>query len=95
MITKQGNQYKYSTTQSSTDSTVDMYWEMVNNRYINIHNKISYAYSPDWIDGCISDIGYAINHCQYIKDTKLREAYIQSFNLIRNNLLVIKQGLTK
>lgn len=93
MITKQGNQYKYSTTQSSTDSTVDMYWEMVNNRYINIHNKISYAYSRDWIDGCISDIGYAISHCQYIKDTKLRKAYIQQFNRIRNELNIIKQGL--
>lgn len=95
MITKDSTGFTYTTTQTSTDSTVDMYWQMVNNRYINIVNKVRYAYSRDWIDGCISDIGYAISHCQYIKDTKLREAYIQSFNLIRNNLLVIKQGLTK
>lgn len=95
MIIKDSTGFTYTTTQTSTDSTVDMYWQMVNNRYINIVNKVRYACYTDWVNGCISDIAQGIHHCQYIKDAKLREAYIQSFNLIRNNLIVIKQGLTK
>lgn len=86
--------YTYSTTQTSTDRTVDTYWDMVNNRYINIHNKVSYSYSVDWINGCIQDIGYGIHHCQYIKDTAMRNAYIQQFTRIRNELNLIKEELT-
>lgn len=93
MITKQGNQYKYSTTQTSSLSTVDMFWDIVNNRYINIANKVSYAYDVCWIDGCITDIEHGIHHCQYIQDTKLRKAYIQQFNCIRNELNTIKKEL--
>lgn len=93
MITKQDTSYKYSTTQTSSLSTVDMYWDIVNNRYINIANKVSYAYDAYWIVGCIKDIEHGIHHCQYINDPKLRKAYIQQFNRIRNELRDIKQEL--
>ena len=94
MITMQDTRYVYSTTQTSSEPIVDMYWDIVNNRYINIANKLSYAYSIDWINDCISAIGYGIHHCKYIKDSKLRNAYIQQFNRISNELNIIKQGLT-
>lgn len=93
MIIKLEHRYTYSTTQTSTNRTVDMYWGIVNNRYINIHNKVSYAYSADWIYGCIQDIGYGIHHCQYIKDIAMRNAYIQQFTHIRNELNKIKEEI--
>ena len=94
MITVKRFGFAYSTTQQSSDTTVNMYWEMVNNRYINIYNKISYAYDVEWIDGCIHDAEYGIHHCQYIKNTALRSVYIQQFTFICEHLNRIKQGLT-
>ena len=93
MITKNSTGFTYTTTQTSTNSTVDVYWIMVNNRYINIANKVSYAYDVCWIDGCITYIEDGIHHCKYIKDHKLRKAYIQQFNRIRNELNTIKKEL--
>lgn len=99
MITTKPNPnhgYDYSTTQTSSDSTIDTYWDIVNNRYLNIHNKVSYAYDADWIDGCISDCEWGIKHCDKpFKNTnpKLVAQYKASFQFIINELNKIKAEL--
>ena len=89
---------RYTTTQTSTDSTIDMYWKMVNNHYRDIHNKVDFAYNKDWADGAISDAQYGIRHCDIklkYKDSILISRYKESFQFIIEQLELLKQSMTK
>lgn len=88
----------YSTNQSSGDSTINMYWDLVNNRYINIHSKHSYAYDAEWIDGAISDANHGIRVCDLVLKygaNRLVSNYKSSFIFVINQLELLKQGLSK
>lgn len=89
---------RYTTTQTSTHSTIDMYWKMVNNRYRDIHNKVDFAYNKDWIDGAITDAQYGIRHCDLelkYRDSILISRYKESFQFIIEQLELLKQLMTK
>ena len=92
---------RYSTTQTSGNSTIDCYWEIVNNRYKDISNKVSFAYDIYWIDGCLSDITFGINMCDIVlRSVKNEQArgliknYASSFKFIASKLEIIKQELS-
>lgn len=89
---------RYSTKQTCNDSTIDMYWEIVNNRYRDIHNRLSFAYDKEWADGAISDAGFGIIHCDLaIKydANPLASKYKDSFQFIIKQLELLKQSMTK
>ena len=89
---------RYTTNQTSNDSTIDMYWVIVNNRYRDIHNKVSFAYDKEWADGAISDARSAIHHCDLAlkyKDNPLASKYKDSFQFIIKQLELLKQSMTK
>ena len=89
---------RYTTTQTSTHSTIDMYWRMVNNRYRDIHNKVDFAYDKDWADGAITDAQYGIRHRDLTlkyKDNILISRYKAQFIHIIKQLHIIKAGLSK
>ena len=88
---------RYTTTQTSTDSSIDMYWKMVNNRYRDIHNKVDFAYDKDWADGAISDAQYGIRNCDLelkYKDSILISRYKAQFIYIIKQLELLKQSMT-
>ena len=89
---------RYTTTQTSTDSTIDMYWKMVNNHYRDIHNKVQYAYTISWVDGAITYAQYGIRHCDLelkYKDSILIARYKAQFIHIIKQLELLKQSMTK
>ena len=93
---------RYSTTQTSGDSTIDCYWQIVNNRYKDISNKVSFAYDIPWIDVCLSDIAYGVGMCDIVlRSVKNEQArgliknYASSFKFIASKLELIKQELSK
>ena len=89
---------RYTTTQTSTDSTIDMYWKIVNNRYRDIHNKVGFAYDKYWADGAISDAQYGIRHCDLelkYKDSILISRYKAQFIHIIKQFELLKQSMTK
>ena len=89
---------RYTTTQTSTHSTIDMYWRMVNNRYRDILNKVDFAYSKDWADDAITDAQYGIRHCDLelkYKDSILISRYKAQFIYIIKQLELLKQLMTK
>ena len=86
----------YSTSQTSGDSTIDMYWDLVNNRYTAISQKLSYAYDPYWVDGCISDAEWGIKVCDIsIKhhNCPKAKAFKSVFLFIIKQLELIKQEM--
>mgnify|MGYP003613209599 FL=1 len=92
---------RYSTTQTSGNSTIDCYWQIVNNRYRDISNKVSFAYDIPWIDGCLSDIAYGVGMCDIVlRSVKNEQArgliknYASSFKFIASKLELIKQELS-
>ena len=92
----------YKTSQTSTDSTIDVYWALTNKRYMDIHAKHSFAYDAEWINGCIEYAEYGIIHCdiklQYPRNADtvdLINRYKSSFSFIIKKLNLIKQGLIK
>lgn len=96
MLTSKGSGLGYTTTQTSGDSTIDVYWDIVNNRYINIHNKVGYAYDVDWINGCIKDAERGISYCDkpnllQTYSAKLISHYKQQFLRIIKELERIKE----
>ena len=98
MLTLKGSGLNYSTTQSSGDTTIDTYWDIVNNRYINIHNKVGYSYDVDWIDGCIKDAEWGISYCEMPQllqayNPKLVLNYKQQFLRIIKELELIKESI--
>lgn len=99
MLTPKEFGTSYSTTQSSGDSTINVYWDIVNNRYINIHNKVRYAYDVDWIDGCIKDAEIGISYCDLPTCSKqslpVIAQYKKQFEFIIKQLNLIKQSMTK
>lgn len=89
---------RYTTKQTSNVSTIDMYWEIVNNRYRDIHNKVSFAYDKEWADGAITDAEFGISHCDLelkYKDNPLASKYKDSFQFIIKQLELLKQSMTK
>ena len=89
---------RYTTTQTSTNSTIDMYWKIVNNRYRDIHNKVGFAYDKYWADDAISDAQYGIRHCDLelkYKDSILISRYKAQFIHIIKQLELLKQSMTK
>ena len=93
---------RYSTTQTSGNSTIDCYWEIVNNRYRDISNKMSFAYDISWIECCLSHISYGVGMCdivlRYAKNEQARgliKNYASSFKFIASKLELIKQELSK
>ena len=89
---------RYTTTQTPTGATIDMYWKMVNNRYRDIHNKVGFAYNKDWADGAITHAQYGIIHCDIklkYKDSILISRYKESFQFIIKQLELLKQSMTK
>ena len=93
---------RYSTTQTSGNSSIDCIWEIVNNRYRDISNKVSFAYNIPWIEGCLSDIACGVDMCdillRYVKNEQARgliKNYASSFKFIASNLELIKQELSK
>ena len=98
MITMQKGSFKYSTQQTSNDSTIDVYWNIVNDRYINIVTKQPYAYDIDWINGAIHDAICAIDICNIVlrgTTNKLVANYKDSFLLIIRHLTAIKEEIAK
>lgn len=89
---------RYTTKQTSNSSTIDMYWQMVNNRYQDIHNKHSYAFDRDWANGAIADAVCGISICDIVlkrKDSVLVSRYKESFQFIIKQLELLKQSMTK
>ena len=89
---------RYTTKQSSGDSTIDMYWKMVNNRYRDIHNKHSFAFDKEWANGAISDAKCGIDICDIVlkrKDSVLVSRYKESFQFIIRQLELLKHSMTK
>lgn len=86
----------YSTSQTSGDDTIDMYWGIVNNRYTAISQKLSYAYDSHWVDGCIRDAQYGIKTCdlniEYSNCLKAK-AFKSVFLFIIKQLELIKQEM--
>lgn len=95
---KTNTMLRFSTKQTSNDSTIDMYWHMVNNRYRDIHNRKSFAYDIVWVNGAISDANYGVLHCDRAltyKDSLLISRYKESFQFIIKQLELLKQSMTK
>lgn len=89
---------RYTTKQSSGDSTIDMYWKMVNNRYRDIHNKHSFAFDRDWANGAIADAVCGIDICDIIltyRGSILVSRYRESFLLVIQELELLKHSMTK
>lgn len=89
---------RYTTKQSSGDSTIDMYWQMVNNRYQDIHNKHSFAFDKEWANGAISDAKCGIDICDIVltyRGSILISRYRESFLLVIQELELLKHSMTK
>lgn len=86
----------YSTSQTSGDHTIDMYWDLVNNRYTAITQKLPYAYDRSWVDGCISDAKYGIKTCDLsiaYNNCPKAKAFKSVFLFIIKQLELIKQEM--